>query len=128
MRIAILTFAIALSGCATQATPYDTVETTPQVACTADGVLEEGRQARGYPANCPENPALIEPYRLGATIAALEEELRAINYRIASRDNGRRFGGYRGFYGGFGSSGYLIGRRVEIKNTLRTLKRQAGIA
>ncbi len=128
MRLSIVTLALVMGGCAVQNPAHNAVTAIPQAACTADGVLEEGRQARGYPANCPDQPALIEPYRLGATIAALEEELREINYLIASRDSRSILGGYRGFYGGFGSSGYLIGRRVEIKNALRALKRQAGIA
>jgi hypothetical protein len=131
--IAVLLASLALAGCAGtgggfQNLAVQPVPTPPRalVQCTPQTVLQEGRETRRYPANCPATAQLQDRYALGREIARLEEELREVNYLIASRDGPRLIGGpNRVFSRGFGSSGFLIGRRVEIRNALRALKAEA---
>lgn len=134
MRLIVLIIAsLALAGCASSGPGFQNlavqpVPTPPKVlaACTPQTVLQEGRETRQYPANCPVTPQLQDRYALGREIARLEEELREVNYLMASRDGGRLIGGPNRVFGrGFGSGGFLLGRRVEIKNALRALKAEA---
>lgn len=134
MRLsAFLLASLALAGCAPSGPGFQNLAvqplpTPPQavVACTPQVVLQEGRETRQYPANCPATPVLQDRYALGREIARLEEELREVNYLMASRDGGRLIGGPNRVFGrGFGSGGFLLGRRVEIKNALRALKAEA---
>lgn len=129
MRISLVITAALLAGCAQPSSVGQTVARAP-VVCEPAAVLNEGRQARRYPANCPDTPELINRYNLGLRIAELEEEVREINYLIASRGSRGPIGsvayGRRSFRG-FGSSGYLIGRRSDVKDELRFLKREAGL-
>lgn len=121
----------ALAGCAgvtQQAAPTAPVQKVA-LPCTADVVFAEGHAGRTYPANCTGNEALFEKYRIARRISSLEEEEAEINYLIASADGPRLIGGpYGPLYRGIGSRGYLISRRVEIKQEIRSLKRLAGIA
>ncbi len=135
MRIFIMALApLLFAGCAgSDAVPFQSLAPQPvpspaQVvrACTPQAVLNEGRETRQYPANCPDTLALQDRYALGREIARLEEELREVNYLIASRDGPRLIGGpSRVFNRGFGSTAFLIGRRVDLRNALRQLEAQA---
>ncbi len=134
MRFIVLTFvSLALVGCAASGPGFQNLATQPVptppkvlAACTPQTVLQEGRETRQYPANCPATPQFQDRYALGREIARLEEELREVNYLIASRDGPRLIGGPNRVFGrGFGSRGFLIGRRVEIRNALRALEAEA---
>jgi len=133
MRFPVIFTAMALAGCAASGPGFQNLAVQPEptppqmlAACTPQTVLREGRETRQYPANCPATPVLRDRYALGREIARLEEELREVNYLMASRDGPRLIGGPNRVFGrGFGSGGFLLGRRVEIKNALRTLKAEA---
>ncbi len=122
MRLTVLLLAsFALAGCAASSLGYQGLALQPEptppkvvAECTPQTVLQEGRETRQYPANCPATPALQNRYALGREIAWLEEELREVNYLMASRD---RYG--------LGSKGFLLGRRIELKNALRALEAEA---
>jgi len=130
MRVSFIAIAALLAGCAEQTLfPSQTVTRAP-VVCEPDAVLNEGRQARRYPANCPNTPELVDRYSLGFRIASLEDEVRDVNYLIASRDSRGLIGsiGFRGrSFRGFGATGSLIGYRADLKDELRFLKREAGL-
>lgn len=126
----LLPFCIALAACQ-PSSPDPTVAraaAVPEpVPCTRAALFDAGAAARRYPRACEGQPDLFEAYRLGRQTFTLEEELREVNYRIASADGRGPIGAISTprWYG-FGSRGYLIGRRVELKNAIRALRRQAG--
>jgi len=131
MRIVLSTsLALLITGCVQQVPVSKVPVARASVSCEANAVLNEGLETRAYPRNCDDDPALIKRYNLGLRIATLEEELRDVNYRIASRDSrgplGRIGFGYHAYHG-FRSKGYLVGRRSDIRDELRFLRREAGL-
>ena len=74
MQKSLLAIAILATGCAEQSSFGTKAVTRAPIACNAEAVLNEGRQARVYPTHCPEDAALLNRYNLGYRIAALEEE------------------------------------------------------
>lgn len=131
MRIFALSLALlSLAGCAT-VQPSATAPIAPQAAlpCTPEVVFAEGNAGRNYPPNCAGNEALFETYRIARQVSTLEGEEAEVNYLIASADGPRLIGGpYGPLYRGVGSKGYLISRRIEIRQRIKALKRQAGVA
>ncbi len=128
MRLLIIpALASLLAGCvatAPVAPPAAKIAT-----CTPESVIEAGRGGTLLPTSCKAtDPQVRERYAIGRQVAKVEEELREVNYLIASRDGPRLLGGAaRVGYRGFGSQAYLISRRIELKNVRRALRRQAGI-
>jgi|GEM_PF-5601256 len=125
MRLALtLTATLALAGCGVSGTAAPSAGYALQpnasparavTACTARATLAEGRATRQFPANCPAaDPTLSNTYSLGREIARLTEELREVEYLMASND---------GRY--YGSSGLLVVRQSELRRALRGLEADA---
>ena len=135
MRTALLpaTLALALSGCASSgpatypALATQPVPTAPRAvaACTPRTVLEEGRETRQYPSNCPVTPQLQERYALGREIAWVEEELREVDGLMASSDSFGLIGRSSRIAAGSYGTGSLLARRLELNRILQSLKAQA---
>ena len=127
MRALLIPLALAaVAGCAVPQGTSPAPEVAyaaagpPLTACTPDAVAGIGSRAGQYPVRvCGEDDRLIAAYRLGRDLFLVEEELREVNYRVASADG--RFG-YGGL--GIGSKGYLISRRVELKNARRAIRNE----
>ena len=116
----------ALAGCAVPQGTSPAPEVAyaaaspPLTACTPEAVAGIGGRAGQYPVRvCGEDDRLIAAYRLGRDLFLVEEELREVNYRVASADGRRGYGGL-----GFASKGWLISRRVELKNARRALRNE----
>ena len=134
MRLAIPLAALVLAGCAAPGGPggFPNLATQPTptppralAVCTPRAVLDEGRNTRQYPSNCPATPALVDRYSLGREIARVEEEMREVDGLLASSDGPGFIGrSSRIAAGGLGSSA-LFARRLELNRVLQALKAEA---
>ena len=122
MRIPFIVLALLTTACAQQAPRALPVANGP-VACTAEGTLNEGLAVRAYPAQCPDDPALIAGYNMGRSITDLEREVYELDL---IRKNPQTYQRYVRNYG-FGSSGYYTGMWFRKKHQLKALREQAGL-